>query len=149
MLCSFHAHNDPLYKTAPDAFIPLTKQERAALPPVWHDVIQTHPVTGRTVLYLYHSPIELRGIDNDEGRELIKTCFDICAQEDVVYRHRWTPGELIIWDNHAMLHSGTPTDMYEQHSRRLMHRSFVYTEPTERPLPNLDEINRIFMPERA
>ena len=55
MLCSFHAHNDPLYDTDPDAFIPLTQNERAALPEVWHDIIQTHPVTGHKVLYLYHS----------------------------------------------------------------------------------------------
>ena len=145
MLCSFHAHNDPLYKTDPDAFIPLTPTEREALPPVWHDIVQRHPVTGRTVLYLYHSPLEFRGIDDADGRELVKSCFDACTTASTVYRHQWTPGELIIWDNHAMLHSGTPTHMYED-DRRLMHRSFVYTEPTARPLSNLEEINRIFMP---
>ena len=44
-----------------------------------------------------------------------------------------------------MLHSGTPTGMYED-DRRLMHRSFVYTMPTQRPLPNYAEVSRIFAP---
>ena len=147
LLASFHAHNDPLLETDPDSFIPLSAAERDALPPVWHDVVQVHPVTGRKVFYLNLDPLEFRGIDEDRGRELIAEVVRLASQPANVYRHRWQPGELLIWDNHAMLHSGTPTDMYEA-DRRLMHRSFVYTLPTERPLPNYDEACRIFMPDR-
>ncbi len=145
MLSSFHAHNDPLHETDPESFVPLTPTERAALPPVWHDVVQTHPVTGRKVLYMNFDPLEFDGADLSQGKALLQAALEVATREDLVYRHRWTPGDLLIWDNHAMLHSGTATDMYED-DRRLMHRSFVYTEPTERPLPNLEELNRIFMP---
>lgn len=145
VLACFHAHNDPLLETDPDSFIPLTTDERAALPPVWHRVVQTHPVTGRTVYYLNFNPLEFRGVDDDTGRALMQQALEIASHPDRVYRHRWTPGELIIWDNHAMLHSGTPTYMYEA-DRRLMLRSFVYTMPTERPLPNYEEVSRIFWP---
>ena len=148
MLCSFHAHNDPLHKTDPESFIPLTPTEREALPPVWHRVIQTHPVTNKKVFYLNFNPIEFSGIDHERGTELFKAILDIATKPELVYRHQWQPGELLIWDNHAMLHSGTPTDIYET-DRRLMHRSFVYTEPTERPIPNLEVLNRIFMPAAA
>ncbi|MFT4650087.1 MAG: taurine dioxygenase [Flavobacteriales bacterium] len=145
VLSSFHAHNDPLLKSDPDSFIPLSQQERDALPPVWHKVIQTHPVTGRQVFYLNLDPLEFDGIDNQTGRELLKQVVELASQPEYVYQHRWTPGELIIWDNHSVLHSGTPTVMYES-DRRLMHRSFVYTLPTERPLPNYEEVSQIFTP---
>jgi alpha-ketoglutarate-dependent taurine dioxygenase len=92
-------------------------------------------------------PLEFRGIDDESGRRMIDQIVEFASQPQNIYHHRWQPGELLIWDNHAMLHSGTPTDMYEA-DRRLMHRSFVYTLPTERPLPNYEETSRIFMPDR-
>ena len=145
VLSSFHAHNDPLLKSDPDSFIALSQQERDALPSVWHKVIQTHPVTKRKVFYLNLDPLEFEGIDYQTGRELLQQVVELASQPEYVYQHRWTPGELIIWDNHSVLHSGTPTVMYES-DRRLMHRSFVYTLPTERALPNYEELSQIFMP---
>ncbi len=45
MLCSFHAHNDRIIARDPASHEALTPEERAALPDVWHDIVQTHPVT--------------------------------------------------------------------------------------------------------
>ena len=146
VLSSFHAHNDPLFESDPEAFIPLSPKEREALPPVWHRVIQTHPVTGREVFYLNLNPLDFDGIDAERGMKLLEEVLEFASAPDRVYRHHWQPGELIIWDNLAMMHSGTPTHMYEQ-DRRLMYRSFVYTSPTERPLENYEEVSRIFMPD--
>lgn len=144
MLCSFHAHNDPLLEADPDSHIPLTKEERRALPPVWHKIVQVHPVTGRTVLYMNFNPIEFNSVSLSVGEEWLQEALAVATQEQYVYRHEWKPGDLLIWDNHAVLHSGTPTACYKS-DRRLMHRSFVYTQPTERTLENLDEVNAIFL----
>ena len=144
MLCSFHAHNDLLLEADPDSHIPLTKDERRALPPVWHKIVQVHPVTGRTVLYMNFNPIEFNSVSLSVGEQWLQEALAVATQEQYVYRHEWTPGDLLIWDNHAVLHSGTPTACYES-DRRLMHRSFVYTQPTERTLENLDEVNAIFL----
>ena len=147
-LTSFHAHNDPLYESDPQAFIPLSPGERDALPPVWHRVVQTHPVSGRRLFYLYRNPIDFDGVELETGNRLMRQALELACAPERVYRHRWQPGELIIWDNHAMLHSGTPTESYAE-DRRLMHRSFVYTLPTARPLPNHTELSRIFMPDES
>ena len=144
MLCSFHAHNDLLLEADPDSHIPLTKEERRALPPVWHKIVQVHPVTGRTVLYMNFHPIEFNSVSLSVGEEWLQEALAVATQEQFVYRHEWKPGDILIWDNHAVLHSGTPTACYES-DRRLMHRSFVYTQPTERTLENLDEVNAIFL----
>ena len=144
MLCSFHAHNDLLLEADPDSHIPLTKEEKRALPPVWHKIVQVHPVTGRTVLYMNFNPIEFNSVSLSVGEERLQEALAVATQEQFVYRHEWKPGDILIWDNHAVLHSGTPTACYES-DRRLMHRSFVYTQPTERTLENLDEVNAIFL----
>ena len=144
MLCSFHAHNDLLLEADPDSHIPLTKEERRALPPVWHKIVKVHPVTGRTVLYMNFNPIEFNSVSLSVGEEWLHEALAVATPEQFVYRHEWKPGDILIWDNHAVLHSGTPTACYES-DRRLMHRSFVYTQPTERTLENLDEVNAIFL----
>ena len=45
------------------------------------------------------------------------------TDERFVYRHRWTPGDVLIWDNRASLHRACPFD--EENSRRLMHRTTI------------------------
>lgn len=142
--CSFHAHNDRILADDPDSHTALDEAERAALPPVWHDVVQTHPVTGRAVLYLNADPLEIAGAS--DGPALLARLFAHCTAPERVYRHRWQAGDLAIWDNHPTLHSPTDTTDYAD-DRRLLHRSFVYTLPTARPIPNLDELNALFMPD--
>ena len=144
LLCSFHAHNDRIFASDPKSHAALTPEERAALPDVWHDIVQTHPVTGRKSLYMKRLPIKAEGLEADEVDGLLQHLYEHATQPHFVYRHRWTPGDLIIWDNLSSLHSATDVGPYEN-DRRLMYRSFVYMTPTTYPLENLDAINAIFL----
>ena len=143
MLCSFHSHNDRIIARDPKSHAALTPEERAALPDVWHDIIQVHPVTGRKSLYMNRNPIRFEGIEEEEGNAILQQLYEHATQPHLVYRHQWTPGDLIAWDNLSSLHSATDIGLYEN-DRRLMYRSFVYMTPTNHPLVNLDEINAIF-----
>ena len=143
MLCSFHTHNDRIIARDPKSHAALTSEERAALPDVWHDIVQVHPVTGRKSLYMNRNPIGFEGLEEDEGKAILQQLYEHATQPHLFYRHRWTPGDLIVWDNLSSLHSATDIGPYEN-DRRLMYRSFVYMTPTNLPLVNLDEINAIF-----
>ena len=144
MLCSFHTHNDRIIARDPKSHAALSPEERAALPDVWHDIVQTHPVTGRKSLYMNRQPVKIEGLEADEGKGILKSLYEHATQPHLVYRHRWAPGDLVIWDNLSSLHSATDVGLYEN-DRRLMLRSFVYMTPTTHPLENLDEINAIFL----
>ncbi len=39
------------------------------------------------------------------------------------YRHRWRPGDIVIWDNRCTMHKANAD--YPQGARRLMHRIIV------------------------
>ena len=39
-----------------------------------------------------------------------------------VYRHRWTVGVIVMWDNRCMMHRGRP---YDDTQRRVLHRATV------------------------
>lgn len=107
---------------------PLTEEEKAAMPPVWQPMVRKHPVTGRAALYI--SPIyndEIEGMDKTEARRLLRELTDFAGQPRFVYRHRWEPDDVVMWDNRCTMHQVTPHDPRE---RRVMHRTtIVGTEP--------------------
>jgi taurine dioxygenase len=107
---------------------PLTEAEKAAMPPVWQPMVRRHPVTGRVSLYIspiYNDVIE--GMDGAQGRRLIADLAEFAAQPRFVYRHRWEPHDVVLWDNRCTMHQVTPHDPQE---RRVMHRTtIVGTEP--------------------
>lgn len=144
MRSNFPKSNDRIRARDPASHKALSPEERAALPPVWHDVVQTHPVTGRKALYMNRNPHEVDGLELEEARELFTSLFEQATQPHLVYRHRWTPGDLIIWDNLATFHSQTEVEPYAE-DRRLMFRAFTYLMPTDRPHKDLDVFNAVFL----
>ncbi len=107
---------------------PMTEEEKAAVPAVWQPMVRRHPVTGRKSLYI--SPIyndEVEGMSPAEGKRLIDELTAFAEQERFVYRHRWEPDDVLMWDNRCTMHQVTPFDPRE---RRVMHRTtIVGTEP--------------------
>jgi len=92
-----------------------------------HPLVRTHPETGRPVLFI--SPAYTIGIETlppAESEALLGELFEHLENDAFVYRHRWAPGMLTIWDNRSLNHKATGG--YEGH-RRLLHRVTV-GEPT-------------------
>jgi len=52
---------------------PMTEAQRAAVPPVAHPVIRTHPETGRKCVFLGDHAETIQGMDYDEGRRFIES----------------------------------------------------------------------------
>lgn len=106
---------------------PLSDEEKAAVPVVEHPLVRVHPVSGRRSLFL--SPIHMShivGMSNAEGRALINELVDFALQDKYVYRHRWWPGDVLMWDNRSLMHWAQPFD--EQAFRRVMHRTTLAGE---------------------
>ena len=93
---------------------PLTDAQRAAKPPVDHPVVRTHPETGRKCLYLGDHAESIQGLRYAEGRALIEELNRLAIHPDLTYEHRWTPRQLIVWDNRCVLHRATPYDATTQ-----------------------------------
>ena len=102
---------------------PMTDEERAAVPPVLQPLVRLHPVTRRKSLYI--SPIyndEVEGMSPAAGIALIKELAEFAGQPRFVYRHRWEPDDVLMWDNRCTMHQVTAFDPRE---RRVMHRTTV------------------------
>jgi alpha-ketoglutarate-dependent 2,4-dichlorophenoxyacetate dioxygenase len=92
------------------------------LPPVRQALVRHHPASGRTSLYLASHASHIIGWPVEEGRALIEELIAFATQPQFVYRHRWTVGDLVMWDNRCTMHRGRP---YDDTQRRVLHRTTV------------------------
>lgn len=88
-----------------------------------HPIARVHPETGRTALFV--SPgytIGIEGMDEAEATPILHELFKHQANPNVVYRHRWSQGTLLMWDNRCVNHAASGGyDGYD----RLLHRITV------------------------
>jgi alpha-ketoglutarate-dependent taurine dioxygenase len=87
--------------------------------PKTHPLVWTHR-SGRKSLVLGATASHVEGMDQGDGRALLEELLAWATRPQFVYRHRWSLGDLLIWDNTGTMHRAEP---YAQDSGRLMHRT--------------------------
>jgi len=101
-----------------------TDEERRAAPPVVHPLVRTHPETGEKSLFVGMYCSHIVGMGGSAGRALLDQLLAHATQQEFVYTHRWSPGDLVIWDNRCLLHRAVANyDMAA--SRRVLLRLVV------------------------
>ena len=106
-----------------------TAEERAVYPPVRHPLVRVNPVNGRRCLFLGAHASHIEGLPIDDGRALLAELLEHVTQPRFRYRHEWTEGDLVIWDNRCVLHRATPYDSVRH--QRLLQRTTVSGDPAE------------------
>ncbi len=72
-----------------------------------HPVIRTHPETGRKSLFIGPPAITARrfdGMTEAESFPLINWLHQHSSRPDHVYRHHWSNGDVVMWDNRCTMH---------------------------------------------
>ena len=106
-----------------------TAEERAVYPPVRHPLVRMNPVNGRKSLFLGAHASHVDGMPIDEGRALLQELLAHVTQPRFCYRHEWTLGDLVVWDNRCVLHRATPYDTTR--FKRLMQRTTIGGDPVD------------------
>ncbi len=99
-----------------------TPEDLAKYPPVEWPIIRTHPGSQRKTLFIGAHATRIVGWPVPEGRLLLADLLEHATQRQFVYRHTWRSGDLVIWDNRAVLHRGRRYDLSQ---RRELRRSTV------------------------
>ena len=111
---------------------PLARHQQPQRQPL----VRTHPVTGGKSLYFcdggqmdfLSGPIaEMATGPEGEGARLLRRLAAHATQRRFTYTHEWAQGDLIIYDNRNLLHSGTWYDVERQ--VRVMWRTTVRGNP--------------------
>jgi alpha-ketoglutarate-dependent taurine dioxygenase len=89
-----------------------------------HPLVWTHR-NGRKSLILGSTVGCVVGKPYLESLELLVRLRDWATQPQFVYRHDWTLGDMVLWDNTGALHRAVP---YAEDSGRLLHRTMLQGE---------------------
>lgn len=80
---------------------------------------------GRRSLVIGATADRVVGMDPDESRALLHEVQEWATQERFRYTHDWQVGDLVVWDNTAILHRALP---YDRSSERTLHRTTIVGE---------------------
>jgi taurine dioxygenase len=95
----------------------------SALSTQLHPIRRIHPETGRPVLFVNMGyTIGIEGMSEGDATAILLELFAHQARDEFIYRHRWSQGMLVVWDNRCVLHAATGG--YQGH-HRLLHRITV------------------------
>lgn len=90
---------------------PTQEEIRGSIPPVRWPLVRVHSGSGRKALYIGSHARRVLGMALPAGRILLRDLTEHATQPEFVHRHAWKPGDLVLWDNRAVLHRGTRYDL--------------------------------------
>jgi alpha-ketoglutarate-dependent 2,4-dichlorophenoxyacetate dioxygenase len=92
----------------------MTEYGRDVLPSIRRKLVQRHEPSGRNALIIASHVEHIEGLDYAAARALIDALTAIASAPERVYRHHWTVGDLLMWDNRCVLHRGRPYAEYDE-----------------------------------
>ena len=101
----------------------VSEGQRNFMHPVRQRLVRQNPVTGAKNVFVGAHVKAIEGMADAQARRLIERLIAEVTRPESVYRHRWKPGDVVIWDNRCTLHRGCGYD--EDKYRRRMHQTRV------------------------
>ena len=128
---SRHVHQS---SKSPRELTKLSSKDLTEIPETTQPLVIKHPTSGRPALYLNTGRMEgIEGLPENEGYELIGTLYEHSIQPQFEYRHRWTKGEMVIWDNRSVMHQANAD--YDPLEHRYLYRIMIEGPKIERYVP--------------
>jgi taurine dioxygenase len=88
-----------------------------------HPLVRTDPASGRKALFLGRRPNGyVIGLEVAQSDALLDALWAHATQPRFALCHRWKVGDLLMWNNLAVLHRRDP---FDPKTRRVMHRSQI------------------------
>jgi len=97
-------------------------------------LMKAHPETGAPTLAVGRHAYGIPGLTADESQRLISELIEFAVvDERRVYQHRWTVGDVVVWDNRCLMHKACAWDYKEP--RVMLHSRIAGDPTTESALP--------------
>ncbi|MCP5179034.1 MAG: TauD/TfdA family dioxygenase [Pseudomonadales bacterium] len=73
-------------------------------------VVKVHPETGRKSIYTGRHAHDIPGMTPEASQTFLDELLAWACQPPRTYRHAWTVGDLVVWDNRCLMHRACPYD---------------------------------------
>lgn len=111
MVRHHYGNRDDLDETSRTVASLLSDEQKVRVDWVTHPLVITHWYTGRKALYAVSgSSFEIEGMTQIEGRELLDQLKQHATHPRYQLSLSYAVGDVVIWDNLALLHAATLTD---------------------------------------
>jgi taurine dioxygenase len=99
-----------------------TDEDRQRYPDAFRPLVRAHPITGRKALHFsIEEIVSIDGMNREETYALLSGLIEhMTHTPHVIYRHDWSVGDVLLWDNRCLIHSVSEYNYAGQ--RRLMHQ---------------------------
>lgn len=92
-----------------------------------HPMIKVHPATGQRSLYLGRRRCAyVMGLSTQDSEALLDELWSYTENPELVCRHQWSVGDMLIWDNRRLMHK---RESFDANSRRVMWRTQIQAHP--------------------
>ncbi len=120
LIKDLRAHHSIAYSRQTLGF-EFSEEELSKLRGAVHPLVRVNPRTGRRSLYVASHASSIIDWPVPEGRLLLRDLIEHGVQSKYTHVHRWTVGDLVIWDNLATMHKGMRYDdtKYRRELRRV------------------------------
>ena len=102
-------------------------------------VIKTHPETGRKSIYTGRHAYGIPGMTEENSKKFLENLMKDACQTPRTYKHKWTVGDLVVWDNRCVMHRARP---YDESQPRVLRGARISGEPES-------ELAETFIDQRA
>lgn len=110
------------------------EKEVLAMPDGLHEIVITHPLTGRKALYVDPTRlVEVQGWSREENERFLPQLFKAASDESLVYGHKTMSGDVLLWDNGLTMHR---RDAITMEQPRIMKRSTFRLPAAKHGLPS-------------
>jgi alpha-ketoglutarate-dependent taurine dioxygenase len=124
-VAELNAYHSIVYSQAKagfDSSIGYGMSEQAQLRPL----VKVHPVTKRPSLFIGRHAHAIPTMTREASDVLLDELLAGACRPPRVYRHRWEPGDLVVWDNRCVLHRACEWDLTEP---RVMRHTRIAGDP--------------------
>lgn len=100
-----------------------TLEEANAFHSYRHQLVQSCSISGRKSVLIGAHAKAIVGWPDGKSRALLDDLLARATRPEHTYRHEWRNGDVVVWDNRAVVHRATPYDGAKY--RRLMQRTTI------------------------
>ena len=104
----------------------LRKQVEAKVAQARHPALGVHEASGQLIHMISPDTAkEIEGYSAQEAAALLERVSQIVSSDELVYRHRWTKGDLLVWDNTLLQHARST---FESSAPRTLRRCAIASD---------------------
>tara|TARA_Y100000588_G_scaffold84758_1_gene89737 strand:- start:2477 stop:3361 length:885 start_codon:yes stop_codon:yes gene_type:complete len=112
------AEHSLIYSRGQLGFSNFSEEEKEMFTPVRQALVRKNDFTGRKSIFLSSHIGTIVGWEMPEARDFIRELIEHATSPEFVYAHKWSVGDLVVWDNRQCMHrvrrfndTGEPRDM--------------------------------------